>query len=281
MPSGIILVFIMKKTLILITGLLLLFSACEEKVSPVNLFVTRADDFGNEVSHSMYIQFHIHAFSSDDLINRLECSSFDSENGIEQVFDTIFAGTKDFVYDYDHYTKYYTTCENMDVKLSFTVYTLGGDQLTQVIHYRVKGNVLLVPYENIILYSGEQNTKPNGLSLEWVTPIITQTTDSTAVDIYDYRPTNATPDVLSHEWRSLTGLKFVRYNDFNFPAATIKYLQDSYLAGVKYSSIGDLNTGDIILVGKENTAIGVFQIQTIHDVEGYENDRYELTFKKK
>ena len=169
----------------------------------------------------------------------------------------------------------------MDVKLSFTVHTSGGDQLTQVIHYRVKGNVLLVPYENIILYSGEQSAKPNGLSLEWVNPIITQTTDSTMVDIYDYRSEDATPGMLSHEWRSRTGIKFVRYNDFNFPAATVKYLQDSYLAGIKYSSLGNLTTGDIILVGRDNNAIGVFQIQAIYDEEGYENDRYELTFKKK
>ncbi len=273
--------YIMKKALILITGLLLLFSACQEKTSPVNLFITRADDYGNEVSHSMYILFHIHAFSADDQITRLECSSFDSENGVEQVFDTLFANTKDVEYDYAHYTKYYTTSENMDVKLSFTVHTSGGDQLTQVIHYRVKGNVLLVPYENIILYSGEQSTKPNGLSLEWVSPIITQTADSTKIDIYDYRPEDASPDVLSHEWRSRTGIKFVRYNDFNFPAATVKYLQDSYLAGNKYSSLGNISTGDIILVGRGNNAIGVFQIQAIHDEEGFENDRYELTFKKK
>ena len=271
----------MKKALILIIGLLLLFSACKEKTSPVNLFISRADNYGDQISHSMYILFHIHAYSSEDQITRLECSSFDSENGNEQVFDTVFTGTKDVEYDYAHYTKYYTTSENMDVKLSFTVYTSGGNQLTQVIHYRVKGNVLLVPYENIILYSGEQSAKPNGLSLEWVNPIIAQTADSTTVDIYDYHPTDATPNELSHEWRSLTGIKFVRYNDFNFPAATIKYLQDSYLAGNKYSSIGNLNIGDIILVGRNNNAIGAFQIHAIYDEEGYENDRYELTFKKK
>ncbi len=274
--------YTMKKALILLTGLLLLFSACQEKVSPVNLFITRADDYGNEVSHSMNILFHIHAYSNSTPITRLECTSFDSENGIEPVFDTLFASnTMDIEYDYAHYTKYYTTSENMDVKLSFTVYTSGGDQLTQVIHYRVKGNVLLVSYENIILYSGEQSAKPNGLSLEWVNPIIAQTADSTKVDIYDYRPIDATPGELSHEWRSLTGISFVRYNDFNFPAATVKYLQDSYLAGNKYSSLGNINIGDIILVGKDNNAIGVFQIQAIYDEEGYENDRYELTFKKK
>ena len=272
----------MKKTLIFIIGLLLLFSACQEKVSPVNLFITRADNYGNEVSHSMNILFHIHASSNSTPITRLECTSFDSENGIEPIFDTLFASnTMEVEYDYAHYTKYYTTSENMDVKLTFTVYTSGGDQLTQVIHYRVKGNVLLVPYENIVLYSGEQSSKPNGLSLEWVNPIIAQTADSTSVDIYDYRPADATPDELSHEWRSLTGIKFVRYNDFNFPAATVKYLQDSYLAGNKYSSLSNLNIGDIILVGRDNNAIGVFQIHAIYDEEGYENDRYELTFKKK
>ncbi len=271
----------MKKVLPIILGVLMLFSACKEKTSPVNLFITRADEYGNEVSHSMYILFHIHAYSTDDQITRLECTSFDSENGTELVFDTLFSNTKEIEYDYAHFTKYYTTSEYMDVKLSFTVYTAGGDQLTQSVHYFVKGNVLLVPFEGIILYSGEQSQKPNGLSLEWVTPIISQTADSASIDIYDYRAQNSVPDELSREWRSATSVKFVRYNDFNFPAATIKYLQDSYLAGNKYTSVSDLSVGDIILVGRDNNAIGVFQIQAIYDEEGCENDRYELTFKKK
>lgn len=270
----------MKKTLLLIICSLLLFSACKEKVSPVNLFVTRADDYGQEVSHSMYILFHIHAISNEGQIKRLECTSFDSEYGVEQVFDTLFAGTREIEYDYAHFTKYYTSSERMEVKLSFTVYTTEGDQLTQTMRYIVKGNVPLVSYEDIILHSGAQAIEPNGLSFDWVTPIISQTEDSTKVDIYDYRPEGADPNTLSREWRSRTAISFVRYNDFNFPAATIKYLQDSYLAGNKYSSVGNLTTGDIILVGRENTAIGVFQIQAIYDEEGIENDRYILTFKK-
>ena len=271
----------MKKVLIFILGLFLLLNACKEPTSPVNLFVTRADEYGEQVSHSMFILFHIKAYSEHDEIARLECSSFDSENGTKHVFDTVFdAGTTSVEYDYAHFTQYYTTSESMVVKLTFTVYTQGGDALSQVVYYRVVGNVLLVPYENLMLYSGSQSAKPNGLSLAWVTPIIAQTGDSTRVDIYDYHVPGTSPDTLSHEWRSMTGLYFIRYNDFNFPAATIKYLQDSYLAGNKYTSVSNLEYGDIILVGRGNTAIGVFQIQAIYDEEGNENDYYILTFKK-
>ena len=248
----------------------------------MNLFITRSDDYGTSVSHSMYIMFHIRAMSESDEITRLECHTFESENGLTPVFDTLFAaGTTNVEYDYPYFTQYYTTSENMRVKMSYTIYTKSGESLNQVIYFYVTGNVLLVPYENIIMYSGAQAAKNNGVSLEWVTPIIIQTADSTRVDVYDYHVPGTDPGTLSHEWRSLTGLSFVRYNDFNFPAATIQYLQNAYLAGNKYSSISNLQLGDIILVGRNNTAIGVFQIQAIYDEEGVENDRYELTFKKK
>lgn len=283
MPVGIILVFyIMKKTLLLLFGALLLLNACQEPVSPVNMFITRADDYGTSVSHSMYIMFHIKAFSESDEITRIECQTFESENGVQPVFDTLFAsGTTKVEYDYAYFTQYYTTSENMRVKMTFTAYTKGGESLNQVVYFYVTGNVLLVPYENLIMYSGAQTAKANGLSLEWVTPIIMQTTDSTRVDLFDYHEPGSDPNTLSREWRSLTGLSFVRYNDFNFPAATVQYLQNAYLAGNKYSSISNLQYGDIVLVGRGNSAIGVFQIQSIYDEEGVENDRYELTFKKK
>lgn len=272
----------MRKTLYFIGFLLLLSSCVKENVSPVNLFITRSDEYGDSVSHSQYILFHIKAISNTKPISHLKCTSFDSENGIDLVFDTIFAdGPMKVEYDYPLFTKYYTTTENMEVKLSFTVYTTEDETMTQVVYYHVVGNVLLTPYENIILYSGALSDKKNGLSLEWVTPIIVQTADSTETDIYDFHSLDLSPDILSREWRSKTGISFVRFNDFNFPAATIKYLQDSYLAGNKFSSISNLTNGDIVLVGRDNTAIGVFQIQAIYDEEGVENDRYELTFKKR
>lgn len=274
--------FAMRKAFIVLVGSLLLFSACKETTSPVNLFVSRSDDYGLSVSPEMYIMFHIKAYSDHDEITRIECHSFDSENGLESVFDTMFvAGTTSVEYNYSHYTKYYTTSENMQVKLTFTVHTLGGESLDQVDYYYVAGNVLLVPYEDLIVYSGAQSEKPNGLSLKWVNPIIVQTDDSTRVDIYDYHAQGSNPDSLSREWRSMTGVKFVRFNDFNFPAATTMYLQEAYLAGNKYTSVSNLQYGDIILVGRNNTAIGVFLIQSIYDEDGFENDRYELTFKKK
>ena len=149
-----------------------------------------------------------------------------------------------------------------------------------MLHVRVVGNVLLVPYEDLIMYSS-CSEKGNGLSLQWVEPVIIQSADSTTIDVYDYHQPDTDPDLLSREWRSMTGLRFVRYNDFNFSAATIKYLQDAYLAGNGYSSITNLQVGDIILVGRGIDAIGVFLVQQIYDEEGIDNDRYVLSFKKK
>lgn len=271
----------MKRTLLLvITALCLLLGtfSCEQEVSTVNLFVNRADEY-TTVSPEQYILFHIRAYSEHDLIQHIECKSFDSENGIQQVFDTV-VNAKQAEFDYAVWTQTYSTSESMDVKYTFTAYTPDGSSTIFVLHVRVVGNVLLVPYENLIMYSS-CTEKSNGLSLEWVTPVIIQSADTATIDVYDYHRPDSDPDVLSREWRSMTGLRFIRYNDFNFPAATIKYLQDAYSAGNAYTSVSDLQVGDIILVGRDNNAIGVFLIQQIYDEAGVENDRYLLSFKKK
>ncbi len=268
----------MKIRHILLLCMALMLASCHQKPSPVNLFISRADNYGNPVSGNQYILFHVKAFSDADIVSRIECKSFDSENGIEIILDTLI-NTKSVEFDYPIFTKYYTTSEFMEVKLSFTAYASNGESTTQVTSYKVEGNVPLVPYENIILYSA-CTEKTNGLSLQWVTPVIVQTADSATIDVYDYHEPQTDSTILSKKWRSKTGLGFVRYNDFNFHAATVKYLHDSYLAGNKYSSVNNLSVGDIILVGRGNDAIGVFQIQNIYDEEGFENDRYELTFKK-
>lgn len=257
----------------------LLLSSCRQPTSPVNLFITRADDYGNVVSGEQFILYHVKAYSESNMISRIDCKSFDAENGIQTVFDTLI-NAKEAEFDCPVFTHYFTTAEEMKVKYTFTAYASNGESISQVAYIQVIGNVPLVPYENILMYSG-CTEKTNGLSLQWVTPVIVQTADTATIDVYDYHDPLSDSAVLSRQWRSQSGLQFVRYNDFNFPAATVKYLHDSYLAGNKFSSVSNLNTGDIILVGRGNEAIGVFQIQNIYDEEGYENDRYELTFKKK
>ena len=269
----------MKRISLLFLVVAFIATSCHKPSSPVNLFITRADDYGDVVSGEQYILFHIKAYSESDIVSRIGCNSFDSENGIRKVFDTLL-NAKHAEFDQSIWTQYFTTAENMKVKYTFSAYTSKGECINQVVYIKVIGNVPLIPYENIVMYSG-CTEKQNGLSLRWVTPVITQTEDTTTIDVYDYHDPSTDPSVLSRQWRSKTDLKFVRYNDFNFPAATVKYLHDSFLAGNKYSSISDLKTGDIILVGRLNEAIGVFQIQNIYDEEGFENDRYELTFKKK
>ena len=271
-------IYLMKRIYLLFLIIVLAATSCQKPSSPANLFITRADDYGDVVSGDQYILFHIKTYSESDIISHIECTSFDAENGVQKVFDTII-NAKQAEFDQPIWTQYFTTAENMNVKYTFTAYTSKGESISQVVHIKVIGNVLLIPYENIIMYSG-CTEKQNGLSLQWVTPVIIQTDDTTTIDVYDYHDPANDPSILSRQWRSMTGLKFVRYNDFNFPAATVKYLHDSFLAGNKYSSISDLKTGDVILVGRQDKAIGVFQIQNIYDEEGIENDRYELTFKK-
>lgn len=267
------------KRLLVIAILLIIATGCNEQTSPVNLFVSRADDYGDNITFNQYILFHLKAFCQEGCINRIQGTSFESENGILSVFDTVLnAQTVEF--DCPVKTSYYTTSEAMQVKYTFTAYTTDGQSISQVSYVMVKGNVPLLLYDNIVVYSS-CNVKTNGLSLQTVSPVIIQTDDIKDIDVYDYHAPELDSTVLSRQWRSMTDMKFVRYNDFNFPGATVSNLINAYMAGQKKTSVDNIMVGDIILVGRDDEAIGVFQIQDLHDEEGYENDRYDVSFKKK
>ena len=115
----------MKIRHILLLCMALMLASCHEKPSPVNLFISRADNYGNPVSGNQYILFHVKAFSDADIVSRIECKSFDSENGIEIILDTLI-NTKSVEFDYPIFTKYYTTSEFMEVKLSYPAYASNG-----------------------------------------------------------------------------------------------------------------------------------------------------------
>ena len=98
----------MKRTHLILLAIVLLLVSCQKPTSPVNLFISRADDYGDVVSGDQYILFHLKAYSDSYIIDHIECKSFDAENGIQSIFDTLI-NAKQAEFDCPIWTQYFTT----------------------------------------------------------------------------------------------------------------------------------------------------------------------------
>lgn len=74
-------------------------------------------------------------------------------------------------------------------------------------------------------------------------------------------------------------MKFVRANSFDYASATSSSLSSAYSASVTSDTVEDIRLNDVILVGRDSKAVGVFKVIQIFDEEGTLNDRYILNFK--
>ena len=84
---------------------------------------------------------------------------------------------------------------------------------------------------------------------------------------------------LSREWRSMTGLMFARFNDFDFENASFTSVVNAYSTSNKTSKLTNIGNEDIILVGKEYGALGVIKVINVFDEFDNMQDRYYFVFK--
>jgi hypothetical protein len=80
-------------------------------------------------------------------------------------------------------------------------------------------------------------------------------------------------------WRSKTGIKFVRYNDFSYASATRKDVVNAYLSGNPLEMLSHIVSNDVVLIGRGLTPLGVLKIVAVFDEDGITNDRYVFNIK--
>lgn len=269
----------MKKNFFIILLFSVFLTACQKNdVSKINILVTRTDNYGDYVSFNQNLLFHISAFSEKDLVQKITISSFDNEKGNIIVLDSIIhLSSVDF--DFSYRTLSYLINDTTNLKLTFTAYT-SDEIFTKMVHYvNVVGSASLESHDGLIMYSAK-SLKPNGLNFDLLQTLYCNITDSSLIDIYDYETDPEDSTLLSREWRSFTNVLFVRYNDFDYANATKQSLYNAYTSGSKYNAIKNLMYGDILIVGRDISPLGVIQIVAIYDEEGNNNDRYVFNIKK-
>ena len=126
----------------------------------------------------------------------------------------------------------------------------------------------------------------NAFNLIALQPLNYSTTDSSIRYIEDYSLDTVADnpvDTLSRKWVSPAGIKFLKYNSFDFANATHESIKNSFLSGIETDYIDDLREGDIILtyLSKANKGHEFYALKIIYiiDPPGVEDDKYIFDIK--
>lgn len=217
------------------------------------------------------IIFEIESFANEGHITSINVSTITSF-GYDKVFDTVIdAERTKFIYQF--IVPQYDS-ETTNLKFKFTAFCSTGNSSEMSKTHYVVGDIHLKPSE-YTMFASYKNEK-NGFSIERNEIVDCETTDSTYIDIYDY--SNDSTLLLSREWRSMTGIMFARFNDFDFENATVSSVTNAYKNANKSAKLTNINNEDIVLVGKEQ-ALGVVKIVNVYDDIDPMQDRYYYIFK--
>lgn len=218
------------------------------------------------------IIFDIESFANEGFVTSINISTITS-SGYNKIFDTLinYERTK-FIYQYE-----VPQFDNDTTKLTFkfTALCSTGNYSEMSKTHNIVGDIHLTPLE-YTMFASYKNEK-NGFSIERNEIVDCETTDSLYVDFYDYSIDSTF--VLSREWRSMNGLLFARFNDFDFENANYSSVINAYKNSNKSTKLLNVSNEDIILVGRNNDALGVLKVVNVFDDADPMQDRYYFVFK--
>jgi len=257
---------------------LFMLAACEDEDSSPLIILAAPEQESAKVVAGDRLLYSVEAFANSGELEYVKVTSKDTWQGTVMLLDSSVATQRlkmDFVY----------TVPRLDVdSLAITLRFEAGNKeqrstTTHVLKF-VGSGMYIEEEAGYVMYSAA-SSKANAFL--WTTSQVTfaELEADSLTDIYDYHDPEVRADSLMCEWRSGTGIRFVRYNDFNYPQATASSIRNAYEAGVKYNALKAIRPDDVVLLGSEERGVlGVIRIVQVFDEAGTENDRYVFNLKK-
>ncbi len=247
--------------------LALLLSACDNDapdLSDVVVLVTPDANTDIELSSGEKVRFTLEISTINDYVANLSITSFDRQNGEKLLVDKDF-DKKKFQYKFI-YTAPQLDSEETDALLTFTVTDNLGNEAsvsrTVVIRDKI---VTLKEKTGIVLYAAEPGM-PDALSFANATQTFNLAESPTpeSADIY----MTLDEELAELVWGSNTHTKFIRNNSFNYAEASAKSITSVYEGSTRQDNIRGIETNDIIIVGHEAAAQGVFLVTNVIRLSG-------------
>lgn len=256
---------------------ILVFTGCEEQSeeSPIVVFI-QPNQTSIEANANQRVLLTVNATTNVGSTLNMKVESIDDEFGVVQHFDSTF---KQPVINYtlDYIIPQYPDSTESILKFTFTNSAQNTIQIARRLLIN-KGASLVTESSGHTIYSSE-SSKPNSFSLEAVSPGYLEDSLTISPDIVDNTKAKVDGENLSRNWVSYTNLTFVEFNGFNYASANSLTIKNAYESGVKLSRVSGIQSGDVFIVGKGNTAIGAIQIVAVVDQPSTEEDSYNFNLK--
>lgn len=257
------------------------FDSCNEDNTPVFSAFSNIHDIAGAHQSGDRLKIEIFARADKGELHQITLSSFDAQYGTRVCLDTtVSVQTINLTYEYQ--VPFFNQ-DSVQQELQLTVVNDHGDKSCHSVSFVACGGSrgLMNEYAGLLLYGGKSKN-PNALDLRSPSQTFNLSmADTSIVDVDIFAYDNADDDsmALSHEWRTMTDVEFVRFNDFDYVNANPLSLESLYNSSRRSNYVKDIKQGDIILVGKSNQVWGVFMVALCYDQEGVDQDGYLLNYK--
>lgn len=259
-------------------SLFLGLSSCNEdqkELSDVAILVSPSAETGVAIASGEKARYQLDLHTTHDKVTRLKVRSFNAVEGELTQLDTTFATkltTYDFIYTAPHVSR-----DSLEVLLTFEAWDNAGNRCEVRRTLTVKNQSVVIAEKSGIVLWSPASGRSDALSFSDPSQTFSwqHSPDSIRADIYLLADESFT----SLSLLSNTKAKLVRNNSFDYASATALSIQAVYESSYRSDRVDQLRINDIILVGHNNRAEGVFHIQNI--IRGDNPDDYcvQLAFK--
>jgi len=252
----------------------LLFISCEkQKDSPILLFLTPSAQYSVSIPGELII-IQIKIQSTEDLKSLSVTRQLDNSSTAVLLDSTITGKTFSLSFEFNAPM----VVDSGRLLLLFQALDSKNNQITEPLIIIIRNPGVLIESTGFTIYSHSGN-KQDAFNLSKKESIFSALSDSSQVDLIDATD-SLSPNTLSRKWKSYTGVRFVRFNDFDYANATFNYLTEVFDAGVKNVFISDIKADDIILIRTISNLYYVIRIVYVIDNDLNSEDRYIFNIKE-
>lgn len=224
------------------------------------------------------IEFDINIVAGDNPLSNFRITQKPLNGLTSTVLDTTITGQQSsFFYIYE------VPVGDSDIVMTFTATDTKGFEGATARRLALQGNNFLPESTGHTLYSRYSTAGNDAFDLNGSSPHFLATNpDSTLVDLMEFDPTD--DGTLGLALTSLSGVKFVRNNSFNYPEATQASAENTFISSTSVEIISDLEIDDVLIAEYQiDSAVfdyAVIKITSILDQDGSDADRYIFNLKK-
>lgn len=251
-----------------------LFFSCQGKKDEIVIILNPYQLVLGNINPHDVVSIVIDCKSPDELKHLLVTSRVEG-NFSNKELDTLISGSR-FYYRYEYIVP--EVLESTRILLEFTLTDSRGEVATNM---KVLDVITTAKYLKETagheMFSGHSG-KQNAYNIIDGAPLYSRIADTLNMHLAD----TSKSDVLLNRWISPAGVKFVKFNGFDYANCTNVSIQNSFESGIKTEFIENMNIGDIYLVRVKNSSTSYVAIKIVNivDAPGNEWDRYVFNLKK-